>query len=128
VKYNRDMSAQAKACRSRATHAGPGQDHAIIMNTKLDKKLEPTAADPVRRRAAIAVLTRQRAMIFCSALVVTACALLMHFSHAQNPKSPMLIGLGAVLMWLVVFRIDFQRRALLLPDRGDPAKDEKPKV
>jgi len=40
----------------------------------------------------------------------------------------MLISLGAVLMWLVVFRIDFQRRALLLLDQNDKAKDEQPKV
>ncbi len=96
------------------------------MKTKFNQWLEQEAADPVRRRAAMADFTRRRTVLFGCALVVTVCALMMHFTPTRNPNSPTLASLSAVLLWLVVFRLDFHRRALALADRGDKGKAGKP--
>jgi hypothetical protein len=96
------------------------------MNTKFNQWFEQTAADPARRRAAILDFTRRRIVLFICAALVTVCAIGMHFTPARNPNSPALISLSAALLWLVVFRIDSQRRALVLVDRFDQNKDPKP--
>jgi len=94
------------------------------MNTKFNKYMAEAAADPLRRRAAIANFTRQHTVLFWCALVVTASALVMRFTPAYNQKALTLLSLGAVLMWLVVFRIDSHRRTLLRLDQNDQAKDK----
>ena len=94
------------------------------MNTKYNKWFEETAADPVRRRSAIADFSRQRAMLIGCALGVTAAAVAMFFTATRSPNSPALLACSAAMMWMLVVRIDSKRRVLTLIDTF--AKAEKP--
>jgi lipopolysaccharide export LptBFGC system permease protein LptF len=98
------------------------------MNTKFNKWFEQAAADPARRRAAIADFTRQRAILFSCAVVMTICALAMCLIPTRSPGTPTLAGFGAVMMWFIVFRVDSHRRVLTLLDRFSKDRDEKPTV
>ena len=94
------------------------------MNTKYTKWFEETAADPVRRRAAITDFTKQRAMLFCCALGVTVCAFAMFFTSTHSPSSPVVLTFSAAMLWIIVVRIDSKRQVLTLIDKF--VKDEKP--
>ncbi len=101
-----------------------GGTHHTFMNSKYNKWFEQAAADPAHRRVAIAGFTRQRAILFCCAVLVTVCDLLICLAPTHNPSSPILLSFSAVMIWFIFFRIDSQRRVLTLIDRF--AKDEKP--
>jgi hypothetical protein len=94
------------------------------MNTKYNKWFEETAADPVRRRAAIADFTKQRAILICCSLVVTAATVAMFFTATRSPNSPALLTISSALMWFGVVRIDARRRVLTLVEKF--SRDEKP--
>ena len=96
------------------------------MNTKYNSWFEETAADPTRRRAAIADYSKQRTILICCALVATAAAVAMYFTAARSPNSPALLTFSAAMIWIGVVRIDSRRQALTLIDKF--FKDEKPAV
>jgi hypothetical protein len=89
------------------------------MNTKSNKWFEQAAADPAHRRAAIADFTKQRAILFCCAVAITVCALIICLIPTQSPSSPTLLSFCAVMSWLIFFRVDSNRRVLTLLDRFD---------
>jgi len=96
------------------------------MSAICDKRLEQAAADPAQRRAAIADFTRQRFVLFCCALVLTVGAVAMRFTPTRSPHTAQLIAIGAVLLWIVVFRVVAHLRALTEMDRGNKTPDAKP--
>jgi hypothetical protein len=96
------------------------------MNTKFNQWFEQAAADPVRRHTAIANLTKQRTILFCSAIVVTSCVLLFCFTPTQSASTPALGGFGAVMTWFIFFRVDSHRRVLTLLDHFSKDRDAKP--
>jgi hypothetical protein len=98
------------------------------MKNPSNHKPEMVPADPARRRAALADCTRQRNVLFVAAVVATVSALITRSKSPHNLHALALISLGAVLLWIIVFRLESQRRALTPPDRGDSGKDEPPKA
>ena len=101
--------------------------HHTFMNTKYKAWFEETAADPVRRRAAIADFTKQRALLICCALVASAAAAFMFFTSTRSPNSPALLTFSAAMIWIGVVRVDARRQALTLIDKLF-SRDEKPAV
>jgi hypothetical protein len=95
------------------------------MNTKFNQWFEQAAADPAQRRAAIAGFTRQRAIHFCCAVVITISALAFCFIPGHSP-APALIGFCATMQWYVFFRVDSHRRVLTLLDRFGKDRHEIP--
>jgi hypothetical protein len=98
--------------------------HHTIMNTKYKKWFEETAADPIRRRAAITDLSKQRIILFCCALVMTGCAVAMCFTTTRSPSSPALLSFAAAMSWVGVVRLDSKRQVLTLLEKF--SRDEKP--
>jgi hypothetical protein len=94
------------------------------MSTKYTKWFEETAADPVRRRAAIVDLSKQRTLLFCCTLVITACAVAMFFTPTRSPSSPSLLSVSAALSWIGVVRVDARRQVLALLEKF--SRDENP--
>jgi hypothetical protein len=94
------------------------------MNTKYNKWFEETAADPIRRRAAITDLSKQRIILFCCALVMTASAVTIFCSAPHNPKGEAAIAFAAALSWIGVVRVDSRRQVLTLLEKI--SRDEKP--
>jgi hypothetical protein len=96
------------------------------MNTKYNKWFEQAALDPAHRRVAIAGFTKQRAMLFCCAVVITVCDLMICFTPTHSPSSPTLLAFSAVMVWFIFFRVDSRRRTLTLLDQFDKDRDDKP--
>ena len=96
------------------------------MKTQFSKWFEQAAEDPARRRAAIASFTKQRNILLCCALVPTVCALMISFTPTRSPNTPALMGFGALLTWIIVFRVDSHRRVLTLLDGFSKDRDAKP--
>ena len=97
-----------------------------FMNTKYNKWFEQAALDPAHRRVAIAGFTKQRAMLFCCAVVITVCDLMICFTPTHSPSSPTLLAFSAVMVWFIFFRVDSRRRTLTLLDQFDKDRDDKP--
>jgi hypothetical protein len=96
------------------------------MNTKYSKWFEETAADPVRRRAAIVDFSKQRNVLICCALVATTATVAMFFTTPRSPSSPALLTISSALMWFGVVRIDARRQVLTLLEKL--SRGEKPAV
>jgi hypothetical protein len=96
------------------------------MNTKYKKWFEQAALDPARRRVAIAGFTKQRTILFCCAVVITVCDLMICLTPARSPSPPALLGFSAVMVWFTFFSVDSQRCVLTLLDQFDNDRDEKP--
>jgi hypothetical protein len=94
------------------------------MNNKFNKWFEQTAADPARRRAAIADYTKYRVILFCCAVVITGCALDMFFTGTRHPSSVVVESFAACMSWIVVVRVSSTRRVLKLLDQF-LSRDEK---
>jgi len=92
------------------------------MSTKYSKWFEETAADPVRRRAAIADLTQQRTIFGCIALFMTATVIASFFT--SSPKSYAALTFSAAMIWILTVRIDSRRQVLTLLEKF--SRDEKP--
>jgi hypothetical protein len=88
-----------------------------FMNTKYKRWFEQTAADPARRRVAIADFTKRRAIFFCCALIVTGCAVVMAFTATHHPSAPMVESFAAFMSWIVVIRVNSDLRVLKLLDQ-----------
>jgi len=94
------------------------------VNTKHDKWFEETAADPIRRRAAIADYSKQRMVLICCALVSTAAAIAMFFTPTHSPNSPALLAFSATMLWIIVVRVDSRRQILTMLEKFN--QDKKP--
>jgi hypothetical protein len=95
------------------------------MDSKYKKWFEQAALEPAHRRVAIAGFTKQRAILFCCAVVMTVCALFICLTPTRNPNSPILLCFSAVMTWFIFFRVDSQRRVLTLLDQFDKDRNEK---
>jgi hypothetical protein len=84
------------------------------MNTKYKAWFEQTAADPARRRVAIADFTKRRAILFCCALVITGCAVAMAFTATRQSSSPVVESFAAFMSWIVVIQVSSDLRVLRL--------------
>jgi hypothetical protein len=93
------------------------------MNTEYNKRFEETAADPVRRRAAIADFSKQRTLLICCALVATVATIAMFFTATRNPNSPPLLIISSALMLFGVVRLDAKLQILTLLEKF--SRDEK---
>ncbi len=96
------------------------------MNAKYNKWFEQAALDPVHRRVAIADFTKQRAILFVCAVLITICDLLMTLTPTHSPSSPVLLAFSAVMIWYIFFRVDSRHRVLTLLDQFDKSRAEKP--
>jgi hypothetical protein len=97
------------------------------MNTKYTKWFEETAADPIRRRAAICALSKQRIILICCALVTTAATIEMFFTATYSPNSPALLTISSALIWMGIVRIDARRQVFTLLEKfGRDASCLKP--
>jgi len=79
------------------------------MKTKYDKWFEDAAADLVLRHAAIADLSRQRAILFGSASVITLCAAAIGFTTTRSVSAPALLSFAAGMSWGAFFYVDSRR-------------------
>jgi hypothetical protein len=75
------------------------------MNVKIEDVIGGPPDDPVARQAAMASGQRQRLIIFCAAVVVSICAVIMNIQHTRSMRARGLTDIGAILLWLMVFRI-----------------------
>ena len=95
------------------------------MNTKYNQWFEQAAADPSRRRVAIADYTKRRAILFCCASLITGCALAMFFTATRSSFSPVVESFAAFMSWFVVLRVSSTLRVLKLLEHFS-SRDEKP--
>ena len=84
------------------------------MFTKQDEKFAETAADPVRRVAAITDLTSRRTILFWCALLIT---LVMGASSFGGKPASVGLGLCAAIQWAIVFKFESDLRLLRVIDR-----------
>jgi len=96
-----------------------------IMFTKSDKKFDQLAADPARRRDAIARYATQRTIFLCMAVIMSVFALVVFsvciFSPPIRGEAGGAAGIGfsAVMMWLTFFIFHSDLRVLRMIDLLD---------
>jgi|GEM_PF-3258721 len=98
------------------------------MNTKYNRWLEETAADPALRRVVIALFTKRRAILFCIALFMTVYAIAMSFTVTRSSITPVMMSFAAFMSWIVVIMVSMvsaDLRVLKLVDHFS-SRDEKP--
>ena len=85
-----------------------------LMFKKDDEQFERTAADPLRRRAAIGDLSRRRTILFWCALVSSVCAIVGSFSGKSA-----LAGLwfAAAVQGSICFKFESDLRLLRVIER-----------
>ena len=86
------------------------------------------AADPGRRRAAIADLSKRRTILFWCATLITVCAVLSACASgmAGKPAVSSALLLCAALEWIVVFKFDSDLRLLQVIEKLQRSREEKP--
>ena len=84
------------------------------MFTKHDEKFAETAADPVRRLAAITDLTSRRTILAWCACAATLLTIVSSFG-----SKPVVGGLAffAAIQWMLVFKFESDLRLLRVIDR-----------
>lgn len=120
-----DRTAFAWQCAGRALVA-----ITTSMFTKYDEQFARTAADPIRREAAIRDLSHRRAILFWSALVTTACALVVvacsFVSHLSgNTAVAATLYFAAAVHWSLVFKFESELRLLRVIERLYVARNDK---
>jgi hypothetical protein len=95
------------------------------MFTKYTKWFEETAADPVRRRAAIADYSKRRTILICCALVATVCAFATFFPTPQSPKGTAALTFAAAMMWISCGSVGSNLRTLKMMDKFYKDRDAK---
>jgi hypothetical protein len=84
------------------------------MFKKYDEQFERTAADPIRRRAAIGDLSRRRTILFWCALVISACAIVGSFSGRSAMAG---LCFAAAVQWSILFKFESELRLLRVIER-----------
>ena len=90
------------------------------MLTKEDNKFADMAADPIRRRTAIAGLSKRLTMMFWCSMLMAVLALL----ECWNGKATDAI-LGAAVFFSICFKVESDLRLLMVTERLETDKDEK---
>jgi hypothetical protein len=91
------------------------------MNTKYKIWFEQTAADPARRRVAIADFTKRRIILFWCASTLTICALLILVVGTQHSAAEILPVVAASFSWIAAGRISSQLHRLEQADQRPSA-------
>lgn len=79
------------------------------MFTKHDLRFEETAADPMRRAAAIADLSNRRTIMFWCACIVSLATIASVFG---SKSAGGVIGFSAAIQWMLVFKCESDLRLL----------------
>ena len=79
------------------------------MFIKHDMRFEETAADPIRRAAAIADLSNRRTIMFWCACVVSLATIVSVFG---SKSAGGVIGFCAAIQWMLVFKCESELRML----------------
>ncbi len=87
------------------------------MFARQDEQFDRMAADPARRRAGIADLSLRRSVLFCCAVVMTLCALMVFFGSNRTSGGGAAIGFGSATMWMLVFKFESDLRLLRVVER-----------
>ena len=96
------------------------------MFKKQDDNFDEMAADPVRRRATIANLSRSRTLIGCCALVISVCAIVGVSVGGKGAALGVLGVFAAAVNWSVCFKLESDLRLLRAIERLHKGTDEKP--
>jgi len=84
------------------------------MFTKHDEKFAETAADPVRRLAAITDLASRRTILFWCACVASFAAIASSFGSKPAGGA---LAFCAAIQWMLVFKFESDLRLLRVIDR-----------
>jgi hypothetical protein len=101
------------------------------MFKRYDEQFERTAADPLRRRAAIGDLSLRRTILFWCALVTTACALVVGACALVGRLSgssavAAALYFAAAVHWSSVFKFESELRLLRVIERLHVSRNEEP--
>jgi hypothetical protein len=88
-----------------------------------DDDYDEMAADPIRRRAQIASLTKRRPFMFCGVMVVLVCAVVEVWN---GEKSAIHEVFAAAIFWGILIKQESDLRLLRVIDWLQKGKDEKP--
>ncbi len=94
------------------------------MFTKSDKKFDQIAADPARRRDAIARYATQRNITGICAMMIAACAILEILTGRESAAAG--VFFAATVNWIICIKADSDLRLLKVIDRLEKGSDEKP--
>ncbi len=100
------------------------------MFTKFDKWFAETAADPARRRAAIADYSKRRTILFWCAVASSLCALAVFaisiFSTSKHGDAGGVAGMGfsAAILWIIAMKFDSDLRMLKMYDQFYKDRDD----
>jgi threonine/homoserine/homoserine lactone efflux protein len=84
------------------------------MFTKYDEEFSETAADPMRRLAAITDLTNRRTILFWCACVISLVTIASSFGSKPAGGA---LALCAAIQWMLVFKFESDLRLLRVIDR-----------
>lgn len=93
------------------------------MSKKYDDDFDEMAADPIRRRARIASLTKRRPFMFCCVMVIFVCAVIEMWNGEKRAISEVF---AAAIFWGVFIKQESDLRLLRVIDWLQKGKDEKP--
>lgn len=100
------------------------------MFKRYDEQFDRTAADPLRRRAAIGDLSQRRTILFWCALVTTACALVVGACAlvgrlSGNSAVAAALYFAAATHWSIVFKCESDLRLLSVIERLHAGGNDK---
>jgi hypothetical protein len=93
------------------------------MFKKFDNDCEDMVADPIRRRAKIALITKRRPFIFCCVMLVFVCAAVTMF---EGGKAGIGGVFGAAICWGIYLYQEIYLYLLKVIDLLQKDKDGKP--
>jgi hypothetical protein len=93
------------------------------MFKRQDDAFDEIAADPIRRRAKIADLSKRRAIVFWCAVVISVCAIAGIWSGKATATGGIF---AAAVSWSIVMKMESDLRLLRVIDRLRKGKDENP--
>jgi hypothetical protein len=99
------------------------------MFTKFDKWFAETAADPARRRAAIADYSKRRTLLFWCAVASSVCALAffavsIFATSKSGDAGGASLGFSAAVMWMIGMKTDSDLRMLKMFDQFYKDRDD----
>ena len=99
------------------------------MFAKQDAEFDKIAADPIRRRAAIADFSKRRSIIGICAMVISACVVLELWCGSKTPAGGVVAAGGvfaAAVNWSICFKMESDLRLLRAIDRLEKILHERP--
>lgn len=93
------------------------------MSSKQDEEFDKIVANPIRRRAQIASLSKRRTIIGICATVISACAILELWSGGKLSAGGVF---AATVNWSICFKMESDLRLLRAIDILQKSSDDKP--